>query len=815
MLVLSPSAAPSSFDLQLLSLGVYYNILHQTNQFVFGCDLSLALFTNATSSSQSLKSAVHLVENFLEGTLGSVLTPKLAVVHMIEHGFKLLLVHVNIGIEHGEAIDLLNLLLHGPHRLAHVVLLLTSLVNALGQTVHTDVDIHLVAIGIGTGWVAEQAARHRSVDVGTQPQGVDAIVLLVAHVQNLGHPIGRDEEVLSDVSALGELSSVFCLAELQEADLGRHKPSQQVAEDGVVADGDHHFHLPEQRAGVTVVVVAKGDVLHDGLSLLHLRQHIPNMNVEPGLVPAGQDVALRPGSIGSVAKVGRHDHRLGLGIDQTLDKGWDGRTLILLCAATGTGNRHHATILLLLFFINHTLRRHIVTSRAGGRTDQSGIATRPSEAVDGIGLVVEGLVLHPHVLLAGDDADGNAQDECQGAVAPGDAMEQVGVLVVGRGADDAAVGEAKLELEASLVEQSADVAGTFDAGAADKAADGQVVHLGNDGEGVAQRQEGVGDLSHGHERLDDDDAAVGVDAEDVDEGVHVDAAPLGLVRAVRQADGLPARPGRAEGLALRAGLLHLLDDGGDALGVLLRCRAGVANVLGAEGQGGVPKARHGQPEDGHDEGAVVREDVVRQVLHHGAALCSLLLLLGDHLLLFVIGRRIAVIATDVPNQQAEDDRPTDAARGSNGHRRAVGVGGLVLQLGRHRLEGRELHRYCVPRMRGLAEEADADDVAQKAATKDRPSCNRDRNFHNFERAKAPVVDSYPRGLCWYLGSDSDQLSIEKLISLLLGWTLFPVRRIFCILKATRSLDRPKNKKKHKTCHTYLRQRSLVNPMTKA
>ena len=93
---------------------------------------------------------------------------------------------------------------------------------------------------------------------------------------------------------------------------------------------------------------------------------------------------------------------------------------------------------------------------------------------------------------------------------------------------------------------------------------------------------------------------------------------------------------------------------------------------------------------------MVREDVVRQVLHHGAALSSLLLLLlGDHLLLllllFVIGRRVA--STNVPNQEAEDDRPTDAARGSDGYRSAVGIGGLVLQLGRHRLEGRELHRY--------------------------------------------------------------------------------------------------------------------------
>ena len=618
---------------------------------------------------------------------------------MIEHGLELLLVHVNVGIQHGEAVDLLDLLLHGPHGFAHVVLLLPSLVDALGQTVHADVDIHLIAVDVGTGRVAEQTAGHRSVDVGAQPQGVDAVVLLVAHVQHFAHPIGRDEEVLSDVRALGELPGVLRLAQLQEADLGGHQPPQQVAEDGVVADGDHHFHLPEQGAGVAVVVVPEGDVLHDGLPLLHLGQHVPHVDVEPGLVPAGQDVALRPGGVGGVAEVGRHDHRLGRGIDQTLHERWDGRTGLGTTATAGAGHRHRASVLLLLFFFaiigNHALRssRIYCTVRAGGRTDQGGIAAGPAEAVDGVGLAVEGPVLHPHVLLARDDADAHAQHEGEGAVGPGDAMEQVGVLVVGRGPDDPPVGEAQLELQASLVEQAADVAGALDAGAADEAADGQVVHLGDDGEGVAQGQEGVGDLSHGHQRLDDDDAAAGVDVEDVDEGVHVDAAPLGLVRAVRQADGLPARPGRAERLALRPGPPHLLDDGGDALGVLLRRRAGVVYVLGPEGQGRVPQARHGQAEDGHDERAVVREDVVRKFFPHALpllrGLCGHRHHLGCVCVIFVGCCRRLIATPDVPHQQAEDDRPTDAARGGDGNRRAVS--GLLLELGRHRPEGRELH----------------------------------------------------------------------------------------------------------------------------
>ena len=115
----------------------------------------------------------------------------------------------------------------------------------------------------------------------------------------------------------------------------------------MVANGDHHFHLPEQGAGVAVVVIPEGDVFDDGIHRRRFRgpvlivaattaggtsgrrrQHVPNVNVEPRLVPAGEGVALRLGRVRRVAEVGRHDDRLGLGEDETLDKGWEAMLML-------------------------------------------------------------------------------------------------------------------------------------------------------------------------------------------------------------------------------------------------------------------------------------------------------------------------------------------------------------------------------------------------------------------------------------------------------------------------------------------------------
>lgn len=257
----------------------------------------------------------------------------------------------------------------------------------------------------------------------------------------------------------------------------------------MVASGDHQLHLPEEGLAVPVVVVAEGDVLDGGLAAS--REHVPDVGVEPGLVPHGEEVPLGPGGVGGVAEVGRHDDPLVLGEDETLHEGG--------AAARRRGGDCGALLLLLL-----GLRG------SGGQGGHGRVAAGPAEVLHGRGLGVVGGVLDPYVRLAGDDTDGDAEHEGEGSVAPRDSVEEVGVLVVGGGPDDGAVGEAELELEAGLVEEALDVAGGLDAGAADQAAHGEVVHLGDDGEGVAQGEEGVRELAHGDQGLDDDDAPLGV-----------------------------------------------------------------------------------------------------------------------------------------------------------------------------------------------------------------------------------------------------------------------------------------------------------------
>jgi hypothetical protein len=52
------------------------------------------------------------------------------------------------------------------------------------------------------------------------------------------------------------------LSDLQEADLDRQSPSEQVAEEGRVAKRDDVRHFPEDGASVAVEVRARWDVLH-------------------------------------------------------------------------------------------------------------------------------------------------------------------------------------------------------------------------------------------------------------------------------------------------------------------------------------------------------------------------------------------------------------------------------------------------------------------------------------------------------------------------------------------------------------------------
>ena len=53
----------------------------------------------------------------------------------------------------------------------------------------------------------------------------------------------------------------LALSELQEGDFGGHEPAGEVSEDEIVPERNEVLELPEDRAGVTVVVVPEREIL--------------------------------------------------------------------------------------------------------------------------------------------------------------------------------------------------------------------------------------------------------------------------------------------------------------------------------------------------------------------------------------------------------------------------------------------------------------------------------------------------------------------------------------------------------------------------
>lgn len=62
--------------------------------------------------------------------------------------------------------------------------------------------------------------------------------VVVEGVQGLWQALHGHQHVLYHVVLLVQLAQCLALGQLQQGDLGRHHPTKEVAEDGVVAKGD-------------------------------------------------------------------------------------------------------------------------------------------------------------------------------------------------------------------------------------------------------------------------------------------------------------------------------------------------------------------------------------------------------------------------------------------------------------------------------------------------------------------------------------------------------------------------------------------------
>ena len=161
------------------------------------------------------------------------------------------------------------------------------------------------------------------------------------------------------------------------------------------------------------------------------------------------------------------------------------------------------------------------------------------------------------------------------------------------------------------MEKAVAVRRRLDACAAAEAADSEVVHLGNDWEGVPEWQECARELPHCHEWLTNHEWLVGgrVDAHDIYEAAHLDRVERFLVGAVGERHTHPTRTARAHLFAFRPGD-HSLADPLHTLPVLRRRRVHCFDVHCSEHHAGIPQERERQGEDHHDEAPVLRHHVV-------------------------------------------------------------------------------------------------------------------------------------------------------------------------------------------------------------
>ena len=212
----------------------------------------------------------------------------------------------------------------------------------------------------------------------------------------------------------------FSLRQFQKWNFRRYEPSKDVAEQRIISEWYYVLNFPENRswvpahsewlgrimknssiAAAPVVVMAERDVL----CARPAAQEPLHMLEEPWLVPVADVVELSRGA--AVHHAPRHHH--------------------------GALQREHQTL-------------HEVCLGAGGGVHALHL---PLEGLDHLVQGVDGGVVQLHEALAGHDVDLHADEEAEGAVAPGDGVEQVRVIVGGAG-HHGAIGQHQLETKLQI-----------------------------------------------------------------------------------------------------------------------------------------------------------------------------------------------------------------------------------------------------------------------------------------------------------------------------------------------------------------------------
>lgn len=222
----------------------------------------MSLLHESVSEGKLLRLATSLegdlVVNGGEELVTLVLLTKFLPLAVIKHGVKLLLGHVGDGVEGLETVELTNELLKAAHGGGGLELLATLRAGKEGSTIDSEVNVHVI---IGVVCVDEATDGTLRDAAGAEPEGVH-LELLVNKVEHLGEGSEGDEHVLIDVLLHIHLVEVGRGGELEEADLEGEHPAEQVTEDNVVPEGEEVMSLPEDGAGVAVVVGTERDIFY-------------------------------------------------------------------------------------------------------------------------------------------------------------------------------------------------------------------------------------------------------------------------------------------------------------------------------------------------------------------------------------------------------------------------------------------------------------------------------------------------------------------------------------------------------------------------
>ena len=481
-----------------------------------------------------------------EGAVALILLAELIVDSVIEHLTELLASHTSESVESLETVDIADILLDVAKSGLGVVALLKDVVR---NTISTDIDVHIIIVI--SGRVDETTDGGLGDTARAEPERVE-LPFLVEDSEARVDIAERDKHILVDVLLLIDLVEGLGGGKLEERDLRGDEPSEGVTEVGIVTEGQDLSHLPEDRLGVTMVVVTKGQELSSGLLF---SEESTDVLEEPGLPEATNSIVGTNLSINLIDHSTSHDDSSIAGVDEALNEIETSFTSTLIQES----NEILASVSRLILELNVGLSRN-------------------------------------HHKLSSDQ-------ETNSTIRPGDGVEQLSVLSLAA-LDQLSARQHNIIRDTDVLEETILPRASLDSESSDQTSDSQVIQLGHDGSGQTKRVQVRSKLRDGNEGLNLDGHLLAINLEDITETRQISLEESGLVARSEDVSSLPARTSSTHGLRLVTSTDLLLEDS-NSLVVLVGSRASPLDIAVADVQTPVEEERHRQNDGNDDHPAVL------------------------------------------------------------------------------------------------------------------------------------------------------------------------------------------------------------------